>query len=347
MVYIYTLTDPITNELKYCGKTNNIKIRLIGHLKEKKSNKEKIDWIQNIKNKGLKPILEVIDEVSDDDWSFWEKYWISQLKSWNFILLNKNDGGCGGVTGFKHSDEVKRMISEYQLGRKLTNEWKNNISKGRMGMKFTSKHILNLSLSHTGKTYSNMSVYQIDINNGEIINEFFSLLDAYKFLKLPENSSLISTACKGKIKSAYGYYWCYCKDYDKFNFKKYIRVYNPILQYDKYGKFIKEYDNISIAAKKNSLNPSSISHALKDSPSCGGYLWFYKNDFDEKKIIKKLNKIKLPYILYQIDINTNDIIREYSSIKEAQQYTKINHISCVLSGNRKMAGGYLWKKVIL
>ncbi len=37
MVYIYTLSDPVTNEIRYCGKTSkSIKERLVGHLKEKK-----------------------------------------------------------------------------------------------------------------------------------------------------------------------------------------------------------------------------------------------------------------------------------------------------------------------
>ena len=99
-----------------------------------------------------------------------------------------------------------------------------------------------------------ISVLQIDINNGEILNTFDSITSAYKHLNLdPSNSSLISTACKGKVKSAYGCYWCYSDVYDDFVFEKYHRIYNPILQFDKNGQLIKEYDNISKAAKENNL----------------------------------------------------------------------------------------------
>lgn len=33
ITYIYTLVDPITNEIKYVGKSDNIGIRLVEHIK--------------------------------------------------------------------------------------------------------------------------------------------------------------------------------------------------------------------------------------------------------------------------------------------------------------------------
>jgi group I intron endonuclease len=346
MVYIYTLSDPITNEIKYCGKTKNIKERLIGHLKEKKSNQDKISWIKKIKFNGLKPILEIIDEVDENNWDFWEKFWIAQLKCWGFELFNKTDGGEYSVTGFKHTDEVKRKISDSQIGKKLSKEWRENISKGRKGIKFSDKHIKNLSISHKGQLPSNnKAIFQIDVKNGEILNRFNSITDAYKHLGIdPKSSSSISTACKGKIRITYNYYWCYSKDYDNFVFKEYHRIYNPILQFDNKGNLIKEYSNIVEAAKENKLKQSSISHALNEEPSCGGFIWFHKDKFDKNILNEKLSKIKRNYILYQIDIKTNQILQTFNSIKEAEEKTRIKHISCVLSGRRNHAGGFLWKR---
>ena len=169
MVYIYTLSDPITNEVRYCGKTSRtLKKRLSGHLREKKVI-EKYDWIKNIKNNNLIPIIEIIDEVGDSDWDFWEKYWISQLKTWGFDLLNKTNGGEYSVTGFKHSEESKKKISESQIGKKFNDEWRKNISFGKKGVKFTDKHLKNLSDSHKGLIPINrIPILQIDIKNGEI-----------------------------------------------------------------------------------------------------------------------------------------------------------------------------------
>lgn len=348
MVYIYTLSDPITNEIKYCGKTKNIKERLIGHLKERKSNIDKINWIKGIKAIKLKPLLEVIDEVDDENWDFWEKFWIAQLKNWGFELFNKTDGGEYSVTGFKHTDDAKRKISESQMGRKMSREWRENISKGRKGIKFSERHIKNLALSHKGQiSVNNKSIFQIDIKTGEILRKFNSITEAYKYLGIKEKSSLISTACKGKVKIAYNYYWCYSKDYDNFIFKEYHRIYNPILQFDNKGNLIKEYSNITEAANENNLKQSSISHALNEESSCGGFIWFHKDKFNEIILEDKLNKIKRNYILYQIDMKTNEIISTFNSIKDAEFSTRIKHISCVLSGRRNHAGGFLWKKEIL
>ena len=106
MIYIYVLIDPITNDIRYCGKTHNIKERYIGHLKKGKYLNEKYYWVRNLKLNGFKPIMEIIDIVSDNDWDFWEKYWISQLKTWGFHLLNRTNGGEHSVTGFKHTENT-------------------------------------------------------------------------------------------------------------------------------------------------------------------------------------------------------------------------------------------------
>lgn len=45
----------------------------------------------------------------------------------------------------------------------------------------------------------------------------------------------------------------------------------------------------------------------------------------------------------QLDIKTKQIICEYESITEAFKKTNISHISCVCRGQRKSAGGFLWK----
>lgn len=108
--FIYTLSDPITNKVKYIGKTNNLNYRLNKHINEsknKRTHKEK--WINSLISKGLKPIIDVLDIVNETEWSFYEIYWISQMKTWGFELTNGTSGGEGsdGFKGKKHSDETK------------------------------------------------------------------------------------------------------------------------------------------------------------------------------------------------------------------------------------------------
>lgn len=108
--FIYTLSDPRTNEVRYVGKTNNLNYRLKKHIKEsknKQTHKEK--WIDSLIFKGLLPIIEILDVVNENEWCFYETYWISQFKTWGFELTNGTSGGEGsdGFKGKTHSNETK------------------------------------------------------------------------------------------------------------------------------------------------------------------------------------------------------------------------------------------------
>lgn len=70
-------------------------------------------------------IFNIIDEVSVIGWQFWEKYWISQFKSWGFKLDNINNGG--GLT--KHTEDSKKKISEANIGNKKALGNKNMLGK--------------------------------------------------------------------------------------------------------------------------------------------------------------------------------------------------------------------------
>lgn len=88
-------------------------------------------WIQSLKKQGLKPVLEVIDEVQED-WEIMEQYWISQFKTWGFDLLNLTEGG-DGHHGLKQSSQHKERRRQSMLGKnkgkKLSEEHKQAIAK--------------------------------------------------------------------------------------------------------------------------------------------------------------------------------------------------------------------------
>jgi hypothetical protein len=93
--YIYTLSDPRTKEVRYVGKTVNPKQRRHNHsnvARDKGTHKR--NWINQLKQNNLCPIFEIIDEV-EENWKFWEKYWIQQFKAWGFSLTNATLGGDG------------------------------------------------------------------------------------------------------------------------------------------------------------------------------------------------------------------------------------------------------------
>ena len=86
---IYILIDPENQQVRYVGKANNISERYKAHLnRARKHQIHKLNWINSLRKKGLKPIIEVIDIVPINDWVFWETYWIAQFKAWGFKLVN-------------------------------------------------------------------------------------------------------------------------------------------------------------------------------------------------------------------------------------------------------------------
>lgn len=115
--FIYTLSDPITKEVRYIGKTNNLKRRLSAHVsraRKTNSNSHKNNWVRKILNEGNKPLIEILEEVPTDNWEEYEIYWIEQFKNWGFRLLNTCEGGEGAKTGPRKPlpDKHKKLISK-------------------------------------------------------------------------------------------------------------------------------------------------------------------------------------------------------------------------------------------
>ncbi len=90
MIKIYILIDPITNEIRYIGRTKlSLKERLEDHIKQSfRRNTHKCAWIRQIVKKGKQPIIEQIDEVLEKEKDFWEYHYISLYRSWGFSLTN-------------------------------------------------------------------------------------------------------------------------------------------------------------------------------------------------------------------------------------------------------------------
>ena len=112
---IYILIDPRDNKVRYVGKANNVSQRYKAHLnRARKHQIHKANWIKQLKELNLKPILEVVDIVPIDEWIFWETYWIAQFKVWGFDLINYTNGGDGctfaNQTSFKKGQNGKKVV---------------------------------------------------------------------------------------------------------------------------------------------------------------------------------------------------------------------------------------------
>lgn len=117
MTYIYTLSDG--KQIRYVGKTKFITKRYNSHINESKNKRTyKEKWINKILLNGGKIIIEILDICDDNISDETESYWISQIKTWGFDLVNLTLGGDGGtpMKGKHHSEETKKKMSEKKQG---------------------------------------------------------------------------------------------------------------------------------------------------------------------------------------------------------------------------------------
>jgi group I intron endonuclease len=199
---IYVLIDPKTNKIRYVGQTTKqINVRLYNHIyKAKKSNHKtthKNTWIKSLLNENLRPIIELIDVVGENDWKEVEKNYISLYREKSHDLLNISEGGdSGSMPGKKRiwrseedynqwlrkvresaknrvitDDDRKKMAENCKkthLGRRRSDETKNKISATKIGDKnpmFGKKHSeerkKEISEFHKGKVLSEITKKKI------------------------------------------------------------------------------------------------------------------------------------------------------------------------------------------
>lgn len=114
-----------------------------------------------------------------------------------------------------------------------------------------------------------------------------------------------------------------------------------VYQYDMTGTFIREWDSMNHASIELGVRVDCISGCASNKygfKSAGGYLWSFTK-YDTVSYKSKLTKKCVQY-----DMNMN-LISEYKSHSDASRSTNISRslITMACNGNRKTAGGYIWK----
>ena len=191
------------------------------------------------------------------------------------------------------------------------------------------------------------AILAVDINNGEILKRYDCLEDADRD---GFDGGNIAKCCKREYNFSYGFIWFYENDYSKE--KAILIIENMrrngwqrgVKQYDLDGNLIKEYISIMDAERETGIPNSSISNACRrkrEQVRAGNYMWRYSDEGGDK-ISPYIFPKKKP--IYKIDLNGN-IIKKYNSITEASIDNNIplGCIARVCRGERKTAGGYIWK----
>jgi hypothetical protein len=307
--FIYSLEDENGN-IRYIGKSNNPLRRLSNHLSDKR-NLHKVNWINCLLKRNIKPIVNIVDEVSNENWQYWEIYWIQQFKAWGFNLLNATKGGDGpdsltqigennGFHGKIHTQESKLKMRNSKLGIKFINR-KSVDEKCRKEMSERNKD-KNLS-EETKRKIS-------EANKGKITSE--------------DNKRKISEANKGKSKS----YEIRKKISEALVGHKHTEETKRKMSQSQKGKIISK-EAIEKTRIKNTGKRRTDEQNKRNSESHKGQI--------------STRKIKINVFIYK----TGEYIGEYDSYTECGKKLNIDFrkISQVLKGKRNHTGGYTFNVV--
>lgn len=184
----------------YIGKTNSL-----------------VDRLRDHNYKRGKCFIEILEETTEEEWYFLEKYYIKYFTEKGYILENLNGGGGGSIIGKpKHTIEYKLLLKEKtplknlspQSREKIYSKERNlKISKSLQNRIFSNEHKNKLSKIKKGKlSNSSRKIIQYSLI-GEFIKEWDSITLAKKYIGKGD----IQGCVLGKTKTAGGYKWEYKK----------------------------------------------------------------------------------------------------------------------------------------
>lgn len=343
--YIYTLSDPITNVVKYIGKTNDISNRFKRHISDyylNESNSNKNTWIKNLKSKNLLPIIEILDFGESEFIYDLEVYWIDQFKQWGFELVNMTDGG----DGFINCKNKPLLTKKSFLKKKLNSSYVKPILQFDMDNKFVKYYDSCHDVSkETGYHRSHIS----GICKGKkgfytCKGYYFRYLDSY--FPCPKAKSPDMDKIKGVIKFVKSDIEC-----RKMKLNKKIRKRKTleVVEYDEVGRILGEYKSAEDVAKKLNLNIVTIRACCRNKSHFKAYgrIFRYKKDgFDYKEFDKSFASV--PVCKYN---KRGKFVSKFDSIKKAAEsvgadggsISKCCNKKIRKNGNFVIVKGFTWR----
>lgn len=194
--------------------------------------------------------------------------------------------------------------------------------------KFDKIDILNFKIN------ANKTIVYVYNEDGDYIEKLESLSSFCNKYDLKISNA--SSSLKGKYKILN--YYISDIFYEKFPIKI-TKDFSQktIYQYDLQGNYIRSFDS-QIEASKYLNKTLSISRSIRLGIETGGFQWSFEKVDKMKELISKTKAKKVGK--YTID---GDLIEIFNTVREAKKDT--SGAPNVLSGNRKTAGGYVWKYI--
>jgi predicted GIY-YIG superfamily endonuclease len=203
--YVYGLFDPIENDLRYIGETNNLKRRFGRHLMSSKLKEStyKNNWIKLLLSQNSKPILQIFEEFTSEEDAFnSEIFYISYFNWLGCNLTNSTTGGEGGFTG-KPSEQTLVKIKE--INSKPKSEiHKKRISDSHLGLKPNLETKQKLSFAKLG---SNNAMSKLDDEKVKLIKSLLS-----NSIQINEISKMFNVNRRTISDIKHGYRWNHIKN---------------------------------------------------------------------------------------------------------------------------------------
>lgn len=252
MIYIYTLEDPRTDEVRYVGKTINPKDRLRHHISKARTSKSPKEhskrWIKSLLNENLLPKMKILLLVESKEWEFYEIECIKLFSN----LTNMTEGGQS-VWWSKLSEEerktFKKKMSVVNKQRIISDEtreaWRQNAIK-----------------THTGRKRSKQTKEKISAKMlGEGNPRFGVSISEDTRNKLKESSKKRKHSPETKLKM-------------REVQKKICGV--RVAQYDLNNNHVATFDSLAEASRATGASHSNISACCRGRlKKAGGSIWRY------------------------------------------------------------------------
>lgn len=222
MGYIYKITN-ILNNKNYIGKTNHIQPydRFKEHIKDSHRERCKNRPLYRAFNKyGIENFtFEILEKTNNT--SEREKYYIKFYNSYGSTGYNATFGGDGKeYLDLDDNKVIKYHITDgnFQLC-KTSSYFK--VDKGTIATILKRNNVNWLSSSNSQlQSIKDIhgSILQIDPTTLKVVNTYNSRIDANLAFGKSKYNNNIKDVCKNRKNRcmAYGYYWCYEKEYDDF-----------------------------------------------------------------------------------------------------------------------------------
>lgn len=241
---------------------------------------------------------------------------------------NLTDGG-GGMSGHKDTAETKKKKSEASRDMWAQDGFREKMVQIHTGSKhrpFSEQARRNISESLKGRFPREKNPMCRKVYSLELDEEFYSAIDAHD--KYGVSAQGISNCCNGKQKTAGRHpitgeplTWEYVdKTYIEINqskqgtHKKGVEWWNirPVNQYSLDGKLIKRWGFIQEAGENCGIDPGSIRKCCAGIYNqAGGFLWRYRDEYDEDYLNFDIPKPKNKGSVIQLDKNNNFIDEGY------------------------------------